>query len=507
MKIGTTLKVVVAVLLTFSLISLISTYVQLSAMSDDGRVVNYAGIIRGATQRLVKLELGDKPSDELMTRIDKIIVGIVQGSAELGLPKAQNADFVVKMKDVSDAWSSLRQNILKARSDRSLNTALLKESEDYFELTNKAVAAAESSAKGKVTTQKAAQLAIFVLNVFLLGYILFSFRTKIIIPLATLNGRFQKMATGDLSVRTGIKSLDEIGEVCISADAMANTMSTMVGNIVASSNSVASTVDQLQHSAERTAKGARDQSGQATQIATAAEEMSQTITEISRNSAVASDTSTTARDLAQNGQNAALEAVEAVNRVYMATIELATTIEKLNTRTHEIGDIVTVITDIADQTNLLALNAAIEAARAGEQGRGFAVVADEVRKLAERTIKATKEITVKIKAVQEDATSTMESMQQASSEVTKANDFIHSVGESLGSIVDAVQRVGDQITQIAAAVEEQSAVSDDVARNIERTSAIATEMERMSDNVMNEVNSLIAVAHQLAGAAGTIKVR
>ena len=132
MRIGTTLKIVVAVLLTFSLIGLVSTYVQLSAMSDDGRVVNYAGIIRGATQRLVKLEMNDKPSDELMARIDKIVAGIVQGSEELGLPAAQDADFIAKMKDVGKAWASLKQNILKARADKSLHADLLKESEDYF---------------------------------------------------------------------------------------------------------------------------------------------------------------------------------------------------------------------------------------------------------------------------------------------------------------------------------------------------------------------------------------
>ena len=374
-------------------------------------------------------------------------------------------------------------------------------------MTNKAVASAEVNAKGKVTTQKITQLVIFVLNVFLLGYILFSFRTKIIAPLATLTDRFRKMATGDLSVRTGIKSSDEIGEVCSSADAMADTMSTMVSNILSSANSVTKTVAELQDRAERTAKGARDQSGQAAQIATAAEEMSQTITEIASNSAVASETSTSARDLAQNGQGVAQEAVETVNRVYLSTIELSTTIEKLNTRTQEINDIVTVITDIADQTNLLALNAAIEAARAGEQGRGFAVVADEVRKLAERTIKATQEITGKIRAVQGEATSTMASMEQASGEVTKANEFIRSVGDSLGAIVNAVHNVRDQITQIATAVEEQSAVSDDVARNIERTSNIARDMEKMSDDVMSEVKSLIVVASQLTGAAGIIKVK
>ncbi len=181
---------------------------------------------------------------------------------------------------------------------------------------------------------------------------------------------------------------------------------------------------------------------------------------------------------ANQGKALSSDAIKVVEDVYQSTSQLSEVVKRLNQRAEEIGEIVTVIKDIADQTNLLALNAAIEAARAGEQGRGFAVVADEVRKLAERTIKATDEISEKIRNIQNESQQTSKSMEVSLKNVTRANDFIKELGNSLLHIVDSVNRVKDQITQIATAVDEQSAASEEVAKNIEKTSEIAKEMEK-----------------------------
>jgi len=316
-------------------------------------------------------------------------------------------------------------------------------------------------------------------------------------PLGDFKNNVARIAQGDLTTVLAEDRKDEFGDLAQTMNAMTVAYDKIISNLMTSSNELVNTVSVLKSRTARTAQDARKQSGQATQIAASAEEMSQTITDISKNAASVSESATNAKNTATEGKKVTDDAVARVNSVFTSTVELAGRVEQLNKSIGEISDIVSFISGIADQTNLLALNAAIEAARAGEQGRGFAVVADEVRKLAERTIKATTEISDKIGAVQKESSQTAEVMAATSGEVTAAKEFITKVGDTLQAVTGSVQMVSDQITRIAVAVEEQSAASEDVARNIEQTSHIAAEMETMSGEVMHEVNSLSHVAEQL----------
>jgi len=169
------------------------------------------------------------------------------------------------------------------------------------------------------------------------------------------------------------------------------------------------------------------------------------------------------------------QAIDGMNRISASVMESARTIETLGKSSDEIGEIIAVIYDIADQTNLLALNAAIEAARAGEQGRGFAVVADEVRKLAERTTKATKEIASMIKSIQSDTDGAVKSMSAGTEEVEKGVSLVNQAGGSLDQIVEVVASVTDMIQQIATAAEEQSAAAEEISTNVEAVATITKE--------------------------------
>lgn len=334
-------------------------------------------------------------------------------------------------------------------------------------------------------------IALIVFKVYL---IIKKFAVNPIRDLRKIIGRVSK---GDLTVKAQVKTGDDIGQLAISMNQMVSSFSTMIMHILRSSEAVFSSVKILSKSSSDTVEGVQHQTEQAAQIATAAEEMTQTVTNIAHNASSVSETSNEAMVMAEKGKEISDGAVNTINTVFTSTKELATMVDTLNNRVVEIGDILTVINDIADQTNLLALNAAIEAARAGEQGRGFAVVADEVRQLAERTIKATAEISNKIKAVQVESKKTNDSMEQSSNEVTKATEYISNVGQSLSSIVNAVSQVRNEISQIASAVEQQSAVSEEVAQNIEKTLGIANDIEKMSSEVMNEVEGLINTADEL----------
>ncbi len=316
----------------------------------------------------------------------------------------------------------------------------------------------------------------------------------------------KSLSDGDLSIEIGSTGSDETGQLLSSMKNMIFSFNTMIGSIKSSVQNLDTSVETIKTLAGKTSEGTRTQADQANQISVSAEEMSQSIIDVANNATGVKDASTNAMEAAMNGKKVTQEAVAEVNKVHDSSAELASTIQKLNQRVSEVAKIITIIDDIADQTNLLALNAAIEAARAGEHGRGFAVVADEVKKLAEKTMNATKEITHHLTTVQKESEETTRSMEITSAEVERVTQYMREVEVSLGNIVSSSEQVRDQILQIATAVDQQSATSEEIAKNITSTSTIAKEIEGVSGQVMFEVNKLVEITEVLGNSAAKFKI-
>jgi methyl-accepting chemotaxis protein len=240
-------------------------------------------------------------------------------------------------------------------------------------------------------------------------------------------------------------------------------------------DATASASTQISSSAEEMAAGAQEQSSQTAEVAAAMEQMSRTIVETASNATISAEASQEASKKASEGSVKLDESKKGMQRIVTSTDTVGNNITSLANKTEQIGEIAQVIDDIADQTNLLALNAAIEAARAGEHGRGFAVVADEVRKLAENTTKATKEIADTIRAIQAEAKDANISMQEAGNAVKDGLKMNDEVGLVLGDILASVGNVTNQISQVAAASEEQSATAEQVSTNVEAINNVANE--------------------------------
>jgi methyl-accepting chemotaxis protein len=241
---------------------------------------------------------------------------------------------------------------------------------------------------------------------------------------------------------------------------------------------------------------------QTSTVATACEEMVATSSGIAQSCNMAAESSRQGSDLATEGAYVVQETVTGMNRISERVKETAATLEKLGARSDQIGEIVGTIEDIADQTNLLALNAAIEAARAGEQGRGFAVVADEVRALAERTTKATKEIAQMIKAIQHETTGAVAAMEEGVKEVERGTRDAAKSGTALDDILNQINAVSMEINQIATAAEEQTATTTEINNNLQQIAEVVQMSGSSSNEAATAAKDLMAQAEEMHRLVG-----
>lgn len=337
-----------------------------------------------------------------------------------------------------------------------------------------------------------------ILGLLAAGFLIHNFVTRI----NRVADAMSRVADGDLSTHLKIYADDEIGDLGRSINRMLTSIAGMITSIKNTATQVASAAGVLYANSEQIATGAEEVAAQAGTVATASEEMAATSSEIAQNCNLAADSSRHASRLATEGVSVVHETVAGMNRIAERVKESAATVESLGSRSDQIGEIVGTIEDIADQTNLLALNAAIEAARAGEQGRGFAVVADEVRALAERTTKATKEIGQMIKAIQTETKGAVTSMEEGVNEVELGTKDAAKSGTALEHILNQINEVTMQINQIATAAEQQTATTSEITNNIQQITEVVQTSASGSHASAYSASELTAHAEELQRLVG-----
>ena len=311
---------------------------------------------------------------------------------------------------------------------------------------------------------------------------------------------------GDLTRRIRIDRDDEAGVLARSFNTFVEKLQGIIGQVTRNAAQVAAAASEVQSASRQMADGAGHMAGLAGTVATASEEMAATSVEIARNCVSLAEGSGTASRSADSGAEVVQETVTVMNRIAERVTSAARTVESLGSRSDQIGEIVGTIEDIADQTNLLALNAAIEAARAGEQGRGFAVVADEVRALAERTTKATKEISQMIKAIQAETRGAVASMEEGVHEVERGTGEAARSGDALRDILEQISSVTMQINQIATAAEQQTSTTTEISGSIQTITDAAHDTARGAQESAAAAAQLAVLAEDLQKLVGRFRL-
>ncbi|MFA7402356.1 MAG: methyl-accepting chemotaxis protein [Pelobacteraceae bacterium] len=337
---------------------------------------------------------------------------------------------------------------------------------------------------------------IFAIFMLLLCYFISKGITR---TLGYVDTSLEEMSSGggDLTKRLTVEREDETGSLAHSFNHFLDNMKEIVVRINQNAVDVAGSADNLNRTSAIIASGTERAASQSTSVAIACEEMAATSAEIASNCIRTVEISNRATQTALDGSEVVDHAVQSIQRIAVKVQQSAKTVASLGTRSEQIGNIVGTIEDIADQTNLLALNAAIEAARAGEQGRGFAVVADEVRALAERTTKATREIGEMIKAIQKETQSAVDAMEEGVQEVERGTKDASRSGQALEEIIKQVGDLTSQINQIATAAEQQTATTNEISKSMHQITGVVSDASRSSQDTAGAAHELASMAEEL----------
>ena len=351
-------------------------------------------------------------------------------------------------------------------------------------------------------------LAISIISLFIISsaFGLFFFMKSALKPLDTAVDNLLLIADGDLTVEIAVTQKDEIGKLQQGMSTTATHLREMINQIMSITSTLSDSSRTMSENTERTNQSITRQQSGLEQVATAMNEMTSTVQEVSNHATSASEAANNADNESQTGNSVVVDTVSSINNLASDLENATTVINTLKNDTESISAILDVIRGIAEQTNLLALNAAIEAARAGEQGRGFAVVADEVRTLASRTQESTEEINTMIDRLQKGANSAVEVMGDSYQRAQETVEQAAKAGTSLSVITTSVATISEMNLQIAHAAREQSTVAEEINKNIIEINSIAEETTEGSQQITQASSELNLLANELSDIVSQFKV-
>jgi methyl-accepting chemotaxis protein len=330
---------------------------------------------------------------------------------------------------------------------------------------------------------------------------------SIIKPINEAMQILEVMSKGDFTLSMQGNYKGDHAKLKSSINSLVEALNNLVYEISEAANNVSQSAISISQTTDTISAASHEQSSQVDEVAAAMEEMARTITENSTNAATTAEYANNNGKIAEEGGHVVANTINKMREIAEVVNQSAKNIERLGQSSTQIGEIISVIEEIADQTNLLALNAAIEAARAGEQGRGFAVVADEVRKLAERTTEATKQISTMIKGIQAETSEAVHVMHKGNEEVSEGISLADNAGVALQEVVNSTKNVLQMINSIAASSEEQAATSEEISKNINTISIATNESAQSIESIAQSSDDLTGLTRNLTELVSNFKIR